>query len=118
MEKTTTIGFNGLEIDCIIGIYPEERKVFQKLIIDVEVTLDLDLKNDDIKSTIDYEKMADICRDLAKKGKKKLLESLANDILDILFSTFSIKKAYLYIKKPLAIKNASYAFVKVAREKK
>lgn len=111
------LGFHQLQVNCIIGIYPEERENEQPLSIDVKVKIDLKecLKSNCVEDTVDYVAISRICTELAESGRYLLLESLASDIADECLRHFPVSWAWVSIKKPAAIPKADYAFVEVER---
>ena len=112
------IGIKGLVINCIIGINPDERINSQEILIDIEVEQIGDIKKDDINSTLNYEKLVDICDNISKEKKCMLIETLAKEILDSCFASLPISFAKICINKPRAIKNAASAYVKLSMERR
>ena len=94
------IAIEGLKIDCIIGVYPLERKEPQRIIIDLEVEPKEIPYEDSIDSTINYDEIVDLCKNKVREKSFKLIEILAKEILDLLFNKFFLKKAKITIKKP------------------
>jgi D-erythro-7,8-dihydroneopterin triphosphate epimerase len=109
------IGFSGLKVKCIIGVFPEERKKAKDLLIDLEVEPISIANEDELELTIDYEKISDLCRQIAKESKFHLLETLARKILDSCFDNFAISAASICINKPKALKGISSAYVKLSK---
>ena len=92
------------QIPCYvsIGIHDEEKKMGQKLLIDVIVEIDSSkaIKSDDIKNTINY---VDIYNTVQKVGKLKsysLIETLAESILEAIIIHPSVKSAKIKVHKP------------------
>lgn len=112
------IGIKELKIEAFIGVYPEERKAKQDLIIDLEVTPTTNVLKDDISSTINYEKIVEICKKAASEKTYFLIESLAEDILDRCLDSLPISQAFICLSKPRAFKDASAAYVKMTKGKK
>jgi dihydroneopterin aldolase len=99
------IGFKDLQIECIIGLYPEERGTPQTLLIDLSV---------DTKEFVDYAEAAALLTELAIGGRYELIETLAHDAaLAIRTKWPAIRAVTITIKKPAALKKAAYAFAKV-----
>lgn len=111
------IGFHGLRIECIVGIYPEERKKTQSLIVDLKIKYDFSacLKSGKINDSVNYVDLADLCTNLAINNHYFLLETFATSILDQCFTQFKASWAWVSIKKPSAIQTAEYAFVECER---
>lgn len=116
----TSLGILGIRqhrISCLIGVYPEERQSEQLLIIDAKIKVDLSrcLASDQVKDTIDYVAIANVCTELAQKRHYFLLETLASDILEECLSRFQALWAWVCIQKPSAISSAACAFVELER---
>lgn len=109
------IGLSRHKIDCIIGVYPEEREKTQALYIDLKVESDFTKcsKSDDVQDTVNYELLAQICTELAESQKYKLLETFAVDVLQEIFRRFKISKAWIYISKPNGISSADSTTVEL-----
>jgi dihydroneopterin aldolase len=65
------IRVDGLEVECVVGVYPEEREVSQRLWIDLELGLSLDAAahSERVRDTVDYAALVsqlafllDVCR--------------------------------------------------------
>jgi dihydroneopterin aldolase len=109
------IGFDDLEVICIIGVNPEERVLPQKLYFDLRVEMDLSasVHSDEMKDALDYRRLAAICTDIAKEGAYQLLEALAGNILLTLMGEFTVLSAWIRIKKPNAIPSAKCSVIEM-----
>lgn len=120
IPSSESFGFVGIRqhrIECIVGIYPEERVKTQTLFVDVKLKLDLAacLASGRMEDTLDYVLIAQLCTELAHQKKYALLETFASDILDGCLSHFKAVWAWVRIEKPAAIPTAAYAFVEFER---
>ena len=72
----------GIGCRCRIGVTPEERALPQKVLVDIEVTLDSRPPGlpDDLDRTIDYALLAAAARMVAGEGEYRLVETLAEKI--------------------------------------
>src|ERR1700753_3754030 len=78
-----TISLHGAEFFAYHGFYPEEQKLGNKFIVDVEVGFvpQSALKHDKIANTVDYEKVYNlVCEQM--KHTRKLIETVAQLIID------------------------------------
>jgi dihydroneopterin aldolase len=85
------------------GHLAEENALGQRFMIDVVLSVDIAeaAKSDALHDTVDYTKVFAICRDVVENDRVKLLETLANDIIDrILESCARVKQVEITIKKP------------------
>jgi len=85
----TTVAIKGAEFFAYHGFYEEERLTGNKFIIDAEVELkSFDSNDDNIKDTVNYEKLFEIC--LAEMDNtQKLLETVVFNIIDRFKNSFS-----------------------------
>ena len=111
------IGIHQHQINCIIGIYPEERRHAQTLFIDLKVKLDLSLclASGQMEDTLDYVLLAQLCSQLAEQNEYLLLETFASDILDHCIHRFNVMWSWVRIQKPSAVPTAAYAYVEFER---
>lgn len=87
------------------GNLAEENALGQRFMIDLVMTLDIAeaAQTDDLHATVDYVKVYGICRQIVEHDRVKLLETLANHLLDrILEACPRVAKAEIIIKKPSA----------------
>jgi len=78
-----TISLHGAEFFAYHGFYPEEQKLGNKFIVDIDVDFmpGADLKEDNIADTINYEHLYEIIGEQMCLTKK-LIEAVAQNILD------------------------------------
>ena len=83
------IGIEAMEFYAAIGYYSQERLARGKFTIDVYIGVDTELaaKADDLNSTINYEKVYDLCADLMKK-EYDLIETVAHEMAEAIKSTW------------------------------
>lgn len=112
-----TIGVEGHEVECVVGVYPHERLRKQKLIIDIQLKYDFLLcsQSKNLNDTIDYVEVVQNCSDLANTHQYKLIETFAVDCVQMCLEKFGVLWAKVKIKKPAAIPSAHYAFVEYER---
>ena len=90
----TTISLHGAEFFAYHGFYPQEQKLGSKFTVDVDVTFTpvVDLSNDELIDTVDYEQLYYII-DGQMKHTKKLIETVADAIAR------EIKNRYGYVEE-------------------
>ncbi len=113
------LGIKQHQIECIVGIFPEERVKKQTLFVDVKIKLDLSacLASGRMEDTVDYVSIAQACTAFAQKNQYLLLETFAFDLLDHCLNHFKAEWAWVCIQKPSALPSAAYAFVEIERSK-
>ncbi|KAL0337093.1 UNVERIFIED_CONTAM: Dihydroneopterin aldolase 1 [Sesamum calycinum] len=93
----------GLKFHGYHGVKPEERKLGQKFLIDVDAWMDLQPagKSDRLSDTISYTAIYSIVRDVVEGAPHNLLESVAELIASTVFSKFSqISAVRVQVGKP------------------
>jgi dihydroneopterin aldolase len=116
-QDTVFVGFKNLEIPCTIGLLPDERTKKQILFLDLEVEVIKKAISDDPRQDLNYSELAMICKKIADEGEFFILESFAEKILDNIFCDDRVIHAEVSIKRPKAIKNAEYCYIKKSRKR-
>lgn len=102
-----------LVIPFTIGVYPEERIKARDLVFTIHLHLDTTgaQKSDALDGTYDYAKIEKILIQLSKDREYKLLEKLADTILDSLFADSSARRIEILIEKknPLGMSSCTAA---------
>lgn len=109
-----------LEIPCIIGIFDWERKVKQKVTLDLDFPANIKkaARGDRIEDTIDYKKISKRLIDFVSNSKFQLIETLAEKCAELLLKEFCLKEVHLRISKPGAIRGAKNVGIDITRRKK
>ena len=103
----------------IIGIHQNEKINKQKIIFNIVIDVNQNIYPDenDLSSIVDYEKITNKLKKLAKNKKYNFLESLAEDSFDEIFSDKRINSVKIKIEKPEAIANAQSVGVEVFKSR-
>ncbi len=110
MKQVITV--KNLKCPCVIGVYPQERKIEQILFIDIELRGDFTKAtlSDCVDDTIDYASVAQETIKIAQVSKSQLIEHLARKITAHLFSFYAqLSSCSIKIKKTSAIPETDYA---------
>ena len=107
----------GLKIDTVIGIYDWEKKIRQDIILDIEMSSDIAAaaKTDHIDQALNYK---DVCKRVAsfvRESKFELVETLAEEICQIILNEFDISWVKLKLNKGEAITGATGVGVIIER---
>ena len=115
-----TVFIKDFIIEEIIGIHEHEKIKKQKINFNIVIDVDQNVLPDekDIKSIVDYEKITNNLKNLAKNKKYNFLESLVEDSFKELFEDKRITSAKVKIEKPDAIKNAESVGVEVFKTRR
>lgn len=87
MNKIT---IKGLKQPFHIGCYEEERAKLQELRFDIELEFSMELaaRSDDIHDTIDYVAVASVVQRLGETGRWSLVEKLCRDLSESILLEF------------------------------
>ncbi len=114
------VGLDGLKLTCIIGELPYERERAQEIIISLRVSVDFAAvaAHDNIEDALDYTLLVKIAEDIARKGRFRLLETMAWRILDALVTQFHVPWAWIRIQKPSAFGGKGIPVIELERGSK
>lgn len=113
------IFIEGLETRCLIGIFDWERKVKQKILIDLEFPVDIKKasRRDRIEDTINYKAIAKLLLKEIPQTRFQLVESLAEFIAQLCLKNFKLSEITVRISKPGAIRNSRNVEVLITRKR-
>ena len=106
-------------INEIIGIHKNEKVNKQKIIFNIVINVNQNIYPDenDLSSIVDYEKITNKLKKLAKNKKYNFLESLAEDSFNEIFADKRINSVKIKIEKPDAIANAQSVGIEVFKSR-
>ena len=105
----------GLSVETHIGVHAWEQAIKQKLLIDVYIPIDCSNYADDITIAIDYQKLCQQIIDFVTNKAFKLIETVANEVADLIKNSFDVKSVKVIVSKPFAIPQAQNVRVVVNR---
>lgn len=108
---------NGIEVECIIGDLPEERKSEQKLLVDVALDIDLAdaAESDRLDDTVDYALLVGNIREALEDAQCRLLERAAGVVADVCLSDPRVERVTVGVRKFGSVSGLGSAEVKVTR---
>ena len=106
-------------INEIIGIHKNEKVNKQKIIFNIVINVNQNIYPDEnnLSSIVDYEKITNKLKKLAKNKKYNFLESLAEDSFKEIFADKRINSVKIKIEKPDAIVNAQSVGIEVFKSR-
>ncbi|MBR1951535.1 MAG: dihydroneopterin aldolase [Lentisphaeria bacterium] len=112
------IFITGLPLSTVIGTRPEERDLQQKIILDLEIDIDLSAASasDDLLDTINYAEIEEKMVKLAEESHFFLIEAFAQAAADIVLSYEKTTGCTVTVTKPNASHRATVKVV-LRREK-
>ena len=108
-----------LILDLKLGYYDFEKEKSQKVKFNLEVDYE-DKKptsDDDIKSIVNYGKLVKLVKKLTKNKHYNFLETLAEDVFDVLFKDKRIGKIMLQIEKLEILKDCTSVGIQVTKKR-
>ena len=115
-----TIRINNLRVKVIIGCNDDERTRPQELLITISIAFDTwnAAATDDLRNTIDYDRLARRITEMAEGTEYMLVETLAQRVADLVLEDERVQGVTVSIVKPGALANASSAEIIINRERK
>ena len=109
-----------LQVETVIGVHDHERQQPQPLIVDLEMSIGrrgaaAAAADDDISKALDYDAGARRISDFVASTQYHLLETLAEQIAEVLLQEFPLRYLRLRLGKPGALANAAEAGVIIER---
>ena len=111
------IFLRGLEVECIIGFIDWERRIKQKVEIDLELPVDCARAavNDDVVDTLDYKKVAKRVTTFVAESEFMLVETMAHRMALLVLEEFGIEWIRISVNKPGAIRGSRDVGVSIER---
>ena len=111
------IYLHALKVDCIIGLWDWERKVKQRIVIDLDMAADIrkSAQSDAIEDTLDYKAVSKAVITFVSESEFQLVETLAEKIADIILGEFKVPWVRVKINKKGAIRGATDVGVIIER---
>ena len=112
-----TLYIKDLALTTVIGVYAWERRIHQTILVSLEFSVDIKqaASNDDINQALDYATLAEQLQLFASNNSYQLIETLAENMAQLLLSQFPIKHLRLQLSKPGAIANAKEVGIIIER---
>ena len=113
------IFIENLVIPCKIGIFDWERKIKQKIALDLEFPTSVRkaAQKDRIEDATDYKKIAKHTIAFVSKSKFYLVETLAEKLAASLLKTFQMKQIKIRLSKPGALRSAKNVGIEIIRKR-
>ncbi|PIE24864.1 MAG: dihydroneopterin aldolase [Neptuniibacter caesariensis] len=107
----------GLEVETVIGIYDWERKIRQRVSLDLEMGTDIRqaANTEDVGNTLNYKTVSDRLIEFIEQSEFLLVETMAEQIAEIVLTEFSVNGLRLRLGKPGAVPAAKDVGVIIER---
>ena len=116
-EQMDIIYLNDLCIETIIGVFDWERKIKQRVIIDLEMAADIRraAATDNLDDTLDYKAVAKRVIGFVEQSEYQLVETLAERVAEIILNEFKVPWLRLRLNKQGAVRGANDVGVIIER---
>jgi len=107
-----------LKINTTIGVLAWERQIKQTLILDLEIGFDISTagQTDDLAATLDYAAISTRITEFVSQSEYKLIESVAEQVCQIILDEFNVSAVTLSVRKPAAVAGAKEVGVRLQRQ--
>lgn len=119
MGEGDRIHIRELQLRCVVGIYPEERKEKQDVLINITLHTDLRKagKSDDINDTVDYKAIKKEVVSMVEESSFLLIERLAEEASIIALRPEGVSAVDVSVDKPGALRFARSVAVEIHRRR-
>jgi dihydroneopterin aldolase len=109
----------GLTTECIIGIWDWERRVKQKIVLDIEMAADIRkaAASDHIDDTLDYKRVSKRLLQFVGDSQFQLVETLTDRIAQIIVTEFDVPWVRVRLNKQGAIRGSRDVGILVERRR-
>lgn len=114
------IYLHGLKVDCVIGVWEWERRIRQRVTIDLDLGFDIAPagRSDQLEDTLSYKEVAKRVAALARDSEFALVEKLAEEIAALLAGEFALDWCRVRVNKFGAVRGAGDVGVVIERGRK
>ncbi len=112
-----TVFIRGLQVDTVIGIFDWERRIRQRVRIDLEMSADIAraAATDSIDDALDYKAIGKRIISFVGESEFLLVETLAEKVAAIVRDEFQVPWLRLSVSKPGALRGADDVGVTIER---
>lgn len=106
-----------LEVDATIGIFEWEKRIKQKVRIDLEMAADTAkaATSDSIEDTLDYKAISKRIIQFVEDSQYELIETMIEKVAEILLKEFHIPWVRVTISKPAAVRGSRDVGITIER---
>jgi len=106
-----------LTLRCIIGVYPEERREKQDVVINIVLECDHApaARSDNLDDAVDYKGLKKQVIKLVEASEFNLIETLADRIVRLCLENGRVLRATVTVDKPAALRFARSVAVEISR---
>lgn len=112
-----SLRLNGIEVECILGDLPEERVNEQRILVDVELKLEMmdACESDHLTDTVDYALLVGNIREALEESRCRLLERAADVVADTCLADPRVEQVTVSVRKYGSVPGLGSAEVRLTR---
>jgi dihydroneopterin aldolase len=101
MTNDDSIRLNGLSVTSRVGVPDQERSLPQHLRLNITLwpANPLSGLQDQVRNTVDYYEVSRLVRKKAAEGERRLIETLAEDLVDLCLAVFPLRQVRIEVLK-------------------
>lgn len=113
------IHIRDLALRCVIGLYEDERREKQDVVINITLYADLGkaCRSDDVGDTVDYKIIKKNVIALVEQSSCRLIEHLAEQIAQTCLADPRVVRVSVCVDKPAALRFTRSVAVEIVRER-
>jgi 7,8-dihydroneopterin aldolase/epimerase/oxygenase len=113
------IFLTALTTECIVGIWDWERRIKQRIVLDLEMATDIRraATTDHIEDTLDYKKVTKRVLAFVEASEFQLVESLTDGIAKLIVLEFNVPWVRVRLNKQGAIRGARDVGIEIERRR-
>ena len=111
------IFLKNLRLKTRIGLFEWEKQIDQIINIDLEAGFDISkaAETDDVKHSLDYNTISNRIKEYVKNNNHELIETLIENIAQMILKDFDVEYITLSISKPGAIRDSKDVGITITR---
>lgn len=120
MPAMDRILITDLRARCIIGLFDEERREKQDVLVNLSLSADLSraARSDRVEDTVDYRALKKRILAMTEASEFRLIEALAGAIADLCLEEPPVAAVQVRVDKPSALRFARSVGVEISRDRR
>ncbi len=118
-EKEDKVIISNISIPCIVGIHDFEREKLQDIFVSLQITTNIKTPalSKNIEDAVDYDILTKQITSVVQDGEYLLIETMAEDIANLVLRDEKVSNVIVTVKKPSALKNVDFPAIEINRGK-
>ena len=112
-----TIFLHGIETHCVIGVWEWEKRITQKIIVDLDMASDIaqSALTDELQDTLNYKAIGEGVIEMLETSRFQLIETMAEEVAKLVMEKFSVSWVKVRVNKGGAVKYITNVGVEIER---